>query len=73
MRGCVITMKTRTAAERAERAAQSIGIKSEAVSVDPSFTKHGCSMGILVGCGDTDRLIAYLKKKGIPFGEVIGG
>ena len=73
MRGCVITMKTRTASERAERASQSIGIKCESVSVDPSFTKHGCSVGILVGCGEVDRLLAHLKKKGIPFGEVIGG
>lgn len=73
MRGCVITMKTRTAAERAERAAQSIGVKGEVVSVDPSFTKHGCSVGILVVCGEVDRLLLYLKRKGIPFGEVIGG
>ncbi len=72
MPDCIIAMKTRTAAERARRAAAFEKIMTEVVSVDPSVTRHGCSIGIRLNCADVDTLTNVLDKKNIVYGDVIG-
>lgn len=72
MRECVIAMKSQTAAERARRAATSERIYAEIVSIDPSVTRRGCSVGIKISCGDIERLQYILGKKNIPYGDIIG-
>lgn len=72
MSECVIAMQNQTNAERARRAAALIKINAEIVSVDPNFTKRGCSVGIKLRCEDTERLISVLERKKIPYGDIIG-
>lgn len=72
MPDCIIAMKTRTAAERARRAAALERIDTQIVSIDPSVTGHGCSVGLRLGCGDVDRTVALLDKRSISYGDVIG-
>lgn len=71
MSACIITMKSRTAAERGRRALPGVG--AEIVSLDPGMTRYGCSFGLKLACRDAARLKAALDKQGIPYGEVIGG
>ena len=73
MSECIITMKSVTYAEKAKRAAHSVGLQVEIVSVDPSVTKRGCSYGISLPCRDASDLIRLLERKKIPYGEIIGG
>lgn len=72
MPDCIIAMKTRTAAEKARRAAAFERIQAEVVSVDPSVTRHGCSVGLRLNCADVDELTELLDKKNIVYGDVIG-
>lgn len=72
MSECVVAMPSRTSAERGRRAAVMAKIDIEIVSIDPTFTKKGCSIGIKVKCEDADRLIELLDKKKISYGDVIG-
>ena len=72
MADCIIAMKSMTFAEKAKRAASSIGIDTEIVGIDPSVTKRGCAYGLTLSCRETDRLIAALEKKHIQYGEVLG-
>lgn len=72
MPDCIIAMKTRTAAEKARRAAAFERIQAEVVSVDPSVTRHGCSIGLRLNCADVDDLTELLDKKNIVYGDVIG-
>ena len=69
MKDCIITMKTRTAAERGRRLLPG----SVVVSLDPGVTRYGCSFGLRLPCGEVPRMKATLERQGIPYGEVIGG
>jgi hypothetical protein len=69
---CIIGMKSQTAAERARRAAIIEKLRADVVSVDPSVTKRGCSLGLRVNCDDVQRITALLEKTSIPYGDVIG-
>ena len=60
MQDCIITVKSRTAAERGKRSYPQAG--ATVVSLDPGVTRHGCSFGLR---------LPY--RMGIPYGEVIGG
>ncbi len=73
MAECIITMRSMTYAEKAKRAASSLGIGAGIVSIDPAVTRRGCSYGLSLSCADTDRLTRALDRKGIPYGEVMGG
>ncbi len=72
MSDCVIAMQSRTSAERGRRAAVQVKIDAEIVSIDPSFTKRGCSIGLKVNCTDVQRLTEVFDKKRISYGDIIG-
>lgn len=72
MPDCILAMKTQTAAERARRAAVLERIPVQVVSVDPSVTRHGCALGLMLPCTETGRLMRVLDQKKIPYGDVIG-
>jgi len=72
MSDCILAMKTRTAAEKARRAAVFAQISAEVVSVDPNVTRHGCSVGLRLNCAEVDDLTELLDRKGIVYGDVIG-
>lgn len=72
MADCVIGMKSPTAAEKARRIAASEKIRAEVVSVDPSVTKRGCSLGLRLSCADAERLTEILDRRNISYGDVIG-
>lgn len=72
MADCVIAMKSQTTAEKARRAAASERIHAEVVSIDPSVTKRGCSVGLRLNCGDAERLTTILERKNIAYGDMIG-
>ena len=54
MAECVIAMKSQTAAERARRAAAFERIYADVVSIDPSVTRRGCSLGIKLSCSEVE-------------------
>ena len=72
MPDCILAMKTRTAAEKARRTAAFAQIAAEVVSVDPTVTRHGCSVGLRLNCAEVEELTELLEKKGIVYGDVIG-
>ena len=72
MAECVIAMKSQTAAERARRAATFERIYADVVSIDPSVTRRGCSLGIKLSCSEVERMKMIMDKKNIPYGDVIG-
>lgn len=72
MPDCILAMRTRTAAEKARRTAVLEKIEADVVSVDPSVTKHGCSVGLRLNCADADTVKRLLDRKGIVYGDVIG-
>ncbi len=69
---CLISFKTITASLNAVSALKSAGIYSNAVSIDPNITKHGCSYGISLLCSDVDRAISLMTRKRVKYGDVIG-
>lgn len=71
MSDCIITMKSRTQAERARRCLPRAG--AVVVSLDPGVTKNGCSFGIRLSCADVQRMKAEMNRQGVPYGDVIGG
>ena len=71
MSDCIITMKSRTAAERGRRFLPKAG--AVIVSLDPAITGNGCAYGLRLACRDVALLKAELEKNGIPYGQVIGG
>lgn len=72
MKDCILAMKTQTAAERARRIAIMERISAEVVSIDPSVTRRGCSIGIRLPCDHIDRFQDLLDSRRIPYGDVIG-
>ena len=71
MSDCIVAMKSRTAAERAKRLAarrQDISV----VSIDPSVTRGGCSVGLRLNCAEVPRLLREMERQGIEHGETIG-
>ena len=71
MSDCIVAMKSRTAAERAKRlTAQRREIS--VVSIDPSVTRGGCSVGLRLNCAEVPRLLRELERRGIEHGETIG-
>jgi len=72
MPDCILAMKTRTAAEKARRTAAIERIEADVVSVDPSVTRHGCSVGLRLNCADVEEVTRLLDKRGIVYGDVIG-
>ncbi len=72
MADCIIAMKSRTTAEKARRIAVSEKMSAELVSVDPSVTRHGCSVGLRLGCADAQRLSELLDRRNIARGDIIG-
>ena len=72
MNECVIPMKSRTEAERGVRAARMYRIMATVVSVDPSVTKNGCSVGLKVPCDYAAELTYIFDSRGIGHGEIIG-
>ncbi len=69
MKDCIITMKSRTAAERGRRMQPGAAV----VSLDPGVTRNGCAFGLRLACSEVPRMKAALERQGIPYGEVIGG
>jgi len=72
MKECIIPMKSFTVAKKAERVLGNIKITTSIVSVDPSVTKHGCGYGLSLYCRDAERAKDYLRRKNIPYGDLIG-
>lgn len=69
---CIIPMRSRTEAEKGRRAAVRAGIPTETVSVDPSLTRHGCSVGLRVACMNVHALESVLDRNGIRHGDIMG-
>ena len=72
MSDCIIAMKSQTMAEKARRIAASEKIRAEIVSVDPSLTRHGCSLGLMLDCTEAKKLTPILAKRNIAHGDIIG-
>ena len=72
MSDCVVAMQSRTAAERGRRTAALARIDAEIVSIDQSFTKRGCSVGVKVRCDKIYTLTDLLDKNKISYGDIIG-
>ena len=71
MPDCILSMKTKTAAERARRLLpRGTGV---IVSLDPSVTGTGCSYGVRFPCRFAQKLQNELDRQGIPHGHLIGG
>jgi len=73
MPDCILTMKSRTLAESARRIAGEMRIGADVVSVDPSVTRYGCAFGLRIPCGAGERLKTALTRRGVTYGELIGG
>ena len=71
MQDCIITLKSRTSAERGRRSLPGAG--ASVVSLDPGLTRGGCSFGLKLPCRSVGRMKSELDRLGIPYGEVIGG
>ena len=69
---CIVTMKTMTAAVRAKRAAMSVGINCEIVSLDRNMTKNGCAYGLRYPCHTGEKLLLQLSERGVEYGTVLG-
>ena len=65
-------MKSRTDAERGRRAAKANRINVTVVSIDPSITKNGCSVGLKIPCEYASELEYICDSRGIGHGEIIG-
>lgn len=72
MADCVIGMKSQFLAEKARRTALMERIGAEIVSIDPSVTKRGCSIGIRLNCSDVERFKSILDRRKIAYGDIIG-
>ena len=72
MNECVIPISGRTNAERAKRIALSHGIPASVVSVDPSVTENGCSVGLRLMCAYAAEMLGLLDRSGIQHGGLIG-
>jgi len=72
MADCIIALKNQTLAERARRAALMDRIEAEVVSVDPSVTRRGCSVGLKIPCEAVEKMKKILDKRKIVYGDVIG-
>ena len=72
MTDCIIAMKSRTLAEKAKRSAANENIRASIVSIDPSVTRRGCSVGLLLPCGDVGRMKWILDRRQIDYGDIIG-
>ncbi len=72
MADCILAMKTQTSAERARRIAVMERIPAEVVSIDPSVTRRGCSIGISMPCSYISKFQTILDRKNIMYGDVIG-
>ena len=70
---CVISVRSNTVAERVRRIAAAERIRSEIVSVDPKLTKRGCSVGLRLPCEDVAALRHILDRRGITYGDILGG
>lgn len=69
---CVIAMQSQTAAEKARRIAVSEQMGAEVVSIDPSVTRHGCSVGLLMDCENARRLCELMDRRNLVHGDIIG-
>lgn len=72
MADCIIAMKSQTTAEKARRIAVTERMGAEVVSIDPSFTRHGCSVGLRLDCDNARRLSEILDRRNIAHGDIIG-
>ncbi len=72
MADCILAMKTQTSAERSRRIALTENIYAEVVSIDPSITRRGCSVGLRLPCREAGRFMEILDRKKIPYGDLIG-
>ncbi len=72
MSDCILALKSQTLAERARRAALMEKVEAEVVSVDPSITRRGCSVGLKIPCEQVDKVKKTLDRKHIVYGDVIG-
>lgn len=72
MTDCILAMKTQTSAERARRIAVIEKIPVEVVSIDPSVTRRGCSVGIRLPCDSVKNFLNILDRRKISYGDVIG-
>ena len=69
---CIIPMRSRTEAEKGRRAAKNERILTAVVPVDPSITRHGCTVGLRVSCSHAAYLADLFDEYGIRHGEIIG-
>ncbi len=62
-----------THAQTARNVLGAHGIAAKVISIDPRLTKRGCSFGLSFDSFRKPEAISLLKRKGIYFGEVVGG
>lgn len=68
---CIFTCRSMTVALRAERVLRDGRITGEVITIEPSLTKRGCAYGITVEKSNCERAEKLLRKRHVPFGEVI--
>ena len=68
---CIFTCRSMTVALRAERELREGRISGEVVTIEPSLTKRGCAYGIAVKTDACEKTEKILRKRHVPFGEVI--
>lgn len=66
---CVAATGTTTAAMKAARTLQAIGITAEVVSLLPEETRRGCAFGVSFACRDLGRARNALRNARIPVSE----
>ena len=66
---CVAATGTTTAAMKAARALQAIGITAEVVSLLPEETRRGCAFGVSFDCRELGRARNALRSARVPVRE----
>ena len=70
---CIVAMKNMTAAMKGKDALTRSGISCSVVNLEPSLTSGGCAYGISLPCPYINEAIKIIKRKNIPYGEILGG
>ena len=68
----IIAMRSETIAAKSLRLLTRHGIACRIVSVDPTLTRRGCSVGIAMNSFDVNRAEKLLEAAKINYGEILG-
>ncbi len=72
MNESIIAMRSETTASKAQRLLTRNGIRCRIVSIDPTLTSRGCSVGLAMNTYDVKVAERLLDAANIFYGEVLG-